>query len=464
MKKLFFCNIILLLFFQNYCWSQYLALDQSFGNNGSMSFSSNYNSFFTKLLIDPAGKLIFSYGSNKIVKLNSDGTLDASFGTNGILTTPIIPQNGDNIEMFLISEKIICFYQIGSNYKLVCLNPNGTYDLSFGTSGEVLFNASIKRTIEKDDLNNIYLLSYAVASQTITKFFQNGTIDNSFGINGILPLSLNIPSNNLLNIEKVTSNEFFIHRLDLSSNYINDHIYKVTQLGALDTTFGVNGELFLNTSNGKSFTIKFLSSGDFFITRTPSIEKYNSNGQIDLSFGVNGSKALNGHNYYSKPEIYNDKIYCTQLNSFIGAGGGTTYGRIQSLNLNDNDPATTISLGEPSNNRYPTDIEFVEDKVLVYGYRNYPPTNFVSRYSLTSLSVEKNEIDIEISIQNPVIDEIKISSSQIINSITLYGLDGKLLKTSIGSNMDVLDIIKGVYIAKLNFRNGQIITKKIIII
>jgi hypothetical protein len=46
--------------------------------------------------------------------------------------------------------------------------------------------------------------------------------------------------------------------------------------------------------------------------------------------------------------------------------------------------------------------------------------------------------------------------------IEIYSVDGRLIKTIKESNSTVSDLSKGVYVAKISFENGKIISRKLI--
>lgn len=73
-------------------------------------------------------------------------------------------------------------------------------------------------------------------------------------------------------------------------------------------------------------------------------------------------------------------------------------------------------------------------------------------------SANKNNILIE----NPVKTQLNIKSKETIISIQLYNMEGKLIKTSNSDNMPVANLEKGIYVLKIQLKNGDIVSKKII--
>jgi len=128
------------------------TLDASFGSSGIVTSSlSNMDDMISALAIQPDGKILAAglknFGSFNtdfvVVRYNSDGSIDNSFGENGIATTAIT--NGDDYcnAMALQSDgKIVLTGQVinsrrFSDIAVVRDNANGTPDTSFGANGIV---------------------------------------------------------------------------------------------------------------------------------------------------------------------------------------------------------------------------------------------------------------------------------------------------------------------------------------
>lgn len=76
----------------------------------------------------------------------------------------------------------------------------------------------------------------------------------------------------------------------------------------------------------------------------------------------------------------------------------------------------------------------------------------------TSINIKENKILIE----NPVKDQLNIQGQDKITFLELYGMDGKVVKTSNSQNMSVKELPKGIYILKIQLENGKTISEKII--
>ncbi|MEK8180463.1 T9SS type A sorting domain-containing protein [Flavobacterium buctense] len=124
------------------------SLDTTFGTNGffTYDFASNHN-YGASVAVTSDNKIIIggryqntSFFSPFVAKLNSNGTFDASFDSDGIL----ILTTDESISDVAIQsdDKIITFGTSNSKFGVWKLNSNGTFDTTFGNNGkaEILVN------------------------------------------------------------------------------------------------------------------------------------------------------------------------------------------------------------------------------------------------------------------------------------------------------------------------------------
>jgi uncharacterized delta-60 repeat protein/uncharacterized repeat protein (TIGR01451 family) len=129
-------------------------LDLSFGVNGIQIVDSDM--YGTSMAIQYDGKLVVaghrnspSYGADvAVVRLNSDGSLDTSFSSDGIVTTDFAYGNDFGRSVAIQADgKIVVAGQnydpyYDQNFALVRYNSDGSLDYSFGNSGTVTTNIS----------------------------------------------------------------------------------------------------------------------------------------------------------------------------------------------------------------------------------------------------------------------------------------------------------------------------------
>ena len=102
--------------------------------------------------VQPSGKIIqFAYPPNStslhLQRLNPDGSVDTTFGSNGIVVSPIAANAIEPIMQLQSDGKIVlcCNLITTPNCKieLVRLNTDGTLDTTFGNNGVVTQQLSI---------------------------------------------------------------------------------------------------------------------------------------------------------------------------------------------------------------------------------------------------------------------------------------------------------------------------------
>ena len=99
----------------------------------------------TAVAIQPDGKIVVAgiasagtAGNFALARYNTDGSLDASFGSLGKVTTDFSGGNDGPSGVAIQSDgKIVAAGFDGANFALIRYNANGSPDTSFGTFGKV---------------------------------------------------------------------------------------------------------------------------------------------------------------------------------------------------------------------------------------------------------------------------------------------------------------------------------------
>lgn len=174
-----------------YAQETYL-LDPAFGNNGVASFSfsapQTIETFVKDQAIQSDGKVLVCgyykyYNSTDrnvfVVRFNSNGTVDTSFGTNGYIT--FTTSSADQMKINLFSDNSFIL-----NMRLLSLRKflsNGDVDLSFGNNGVLYENLNCDVVIQNDDKFVVvypFSVSLTYYRFKIQRFFSDGTIDSSY--------------------------------------------------------------------------------------------------------------------------------------------------------------------------------------------------------------------------------------------------------------------------------------------
>jgi uncharacterized delta-60 repeat protein len=184
--------------------------DSSFGTNGVVSYNGGGNDHDVAYAVSlqDDGKIVVSgseyNGVNKdalIMRFNHDGTRDSTFGINGVFLFNSEANSDDYANLVTIQPDgkilVVGATDNGINHDILLLrlHTNGTLDETFGLGGVVIYNnpadeydyawgialSSDGKIIisgtSNDRLNN---------NVVVIRFNQDGTLDSSFGLNGIV--------------------------------------------------------------------------------------------------------------------------------------------------------------------------------------------------------------------------------------------------------------------------------------
>ena len=294
------------------------TLDASFGINGivTTAIGSGLDIGYD-VAIQVDGKIVVAgfsdNGSNSdfaLVRHKTDGTLDASFGTGGIVTTAIGSGSEHGYAVAIQADgKIVVagFSENGSNtgFALVRYGTDGTLDASFGSGGIVTTaigsgsDRGYDVAIQSD--GKIVVAGYSESGSNsdfaLVRYGTDGTLDASFGTGGIVTTA--IGSNNDYGSSVAIQEDGKIVVAGFSNNASNDDfaLVRYGTDGTLDASFGTDGKVrTVITSDdwGTAVAIqtdgKIIVAGSSFsgLSTTFAITRYKTDGTMDTSFGWGG--------------------------------------------------------------------------------------------------------------------------------------------------------------------------------
>lgn len=290
-------------------------LDPTFGTGGKVTARVWGGSSGEALAIQADGKLVVGgstyYGAGirpALVRFFSDGSIDTSFGDNGIVTTSAeaggvlkIVQQADG-KLVAVGNRVCgirnCF--VVSRYNL-----NGSLDGSFGVGGEIIRNYSITlgnsmaRAVLVQPDGKIVAAGYADVGISgsefvIARFFSDGNIDSSFGLIGVSRITF--PGAGVANAIVLQPDG----KLVVGGYARSDNGFGLARLGSsgnLDVSFGFFGKTTISFS-GISAEVKDLvlqpdgkiiaAGGGISSSSGFALARYNPNGTLDTGFGSAG--------------------------------------------------------------------------------------------------------------------------------------------------------------------------------
>jgi uncharacterized delta-60 repeat protein len=239
-----------------------------------------------------------------ISRHKADGTIDTGFGTNGLVIINVNNRTyGKSIVLQQDGKIVISGYiqNPSTNVSLLVarLNPNGVLDSTFGTNGiAVINNNLIGNSVKIQPDNKIVIGGNCGLDFGVSRLNVDGSLDDDFGFNGLVTTTINSSSNSSqINALNITSDGKIIASGWAYLNPINKCFCTVRYdtSGNIDTGFGINGRVItdLDSSAAEEIMAQAIQAdGKIVVTGNKSllivVARYNIDGGLDTSFGTNG--------------------------------------------------------------------------------------------------------------------------------------------------------------------------------
>ncbi len=327
----------------NFLLSRYTAdgqPDLSFGNLGVSPYQpyESGGGAAQGIAIEPDGKIVVMQVGGQLVRFFSNGSLDNSFGTNGVVQPPSITSNG-NAEIFyaggieggdglgvaslpdgrvLMAGLVYHGGLVYDGYELVMYLPDGQLDTSFNGSGTLLVNSPSGIVQALAVTNNEILVMTSSGNDpddiAVTAYHFDGTLVSGFGADGVLTPTLVVarggfdspamaiqPDGKIL-LGYLSTPQSLFSTTEILLRYNAD--------GTPDATFGTGGTAIVTEGTGHyedgtyitgttfafeptgkivlSATLGIVSGGDERGVPVPILARLNADGSVDTSFGTDG--------------------------------------------------------------------------------------------------------------------------------------------------------------------------------
>jgi len=292
------------------------SLDTTFGTGGIVTTDiGNVDNASFALAIQPAdGKLIAAgssiNGTNDdfaLVRYNTNGTLDNTFGTGGIVTTNFAGNSFDYIEAVALQPdgKIVAAGSLfnGSSFlfALARYNTNGTLDDTFGIGGRVTTSFTnvddLARAMVLQPDGKIIVAGEADTDIVVARYNSNGTLDTTFDSDGKAITSIGL-FNAAYDVALQPDGKIVIAGEAGDGNNSDFVAARYESTGSLDLTFDGDGIVTtpIGSSNEIATAISLQSNGKIIVGGFSfnggnddfALVRYNSNGTLDSSFGTGG--------------------------------------------------------------------------------------------------------------------------------------------------------------------------------
>ncbi|VXB96707.1 conserved exported hypothetical protein [Flavobacterium sp. 9AF] len=299
-----------------------------------------------KIIVGGAFSSVSSTVQNKIVRLNTDGSLDLSFQTNSgfddVVHSLLVQQNGK-----IIVGGSFTTYQGASHENLIRLNTDGSIDNLFVPSKDTNFYSLLEQNDQKIFVGGVRLNS-------------NGSLDSNYnkqtGFNNFIQTIVTQQDGKIL-----VGGNFLSYNGELTK-----FITRLNMDGSKDTSFNSNSA----DNRIRSISVlpndKIIIGGEFFNYNGQPIKgiaRLNSDGTLDTNFNIFGT-GIGGSNVVNVTTIQSDgKIV---IGGMFNSYNGVSTNRIARLN-NDGTLDTSFTIGTGANNTVIAIAIQQDEKIIVGG-------------------------------------------------------------------------------------------------
>jgi uncharacterized delta-60 repeat protein len=261
-----------------------------------------------------------------LVRFNSNGTLDTTFGSGGEVLTSFAV-GGTNLSAGVIvtsTGQIVECAEAGGGTVLARFNANGTLDTTFGQGGEVFTPGPQAQNLIQESNGQLLAVGWEGNSGTVVRYNANGTLDTNFGSGGVITNAA-FGAGGVYGVAVYpavgTANDGKIVVAGGSPNG-GWEVARYNPDGTLDSTFGsggmVNKQTGTTNTYGRSVAIqadgKIVVSGDGSI-----LVRYNTDGSLDATFGAGGIDTT------TVPATSLTSVVIQTNGDIVSAGQGSTF-------------------------------------------------------------------------------------------------------------------------------------------
>ncbi|WP_349617181.1 delta-60 repeat domain-containing protein [Azotobacter salinestris] len=317
------------------------TLDTGFGDAGQVVVDigggGDQDSAYD-LAVQPDGKILLageSHSNFTVIRLNADGTLDSGFGTDGkVADLGGSQSNGMTLQpdgRILLVGSAYNASSANFDFNVMRLNADGTLDTSFGTDGKVTFDGGGHEygndlIVQPDGKILAAGISFVDTSATSTpsnnfrviRLNADGTLDTGFSEDGEVIVDVARHHDFGFSMALQPDGRILVAGMsrvsgDPNSNY-NFSVVRLNADGTLDTSFSDDGKATFDVGGSydesRSLTVqpdgKILLAGSSYNPGSGnydfSVIRLNTDGTLDTSFGspTGSPSSLGGTVHYTE--------------------------------------------------------------------------------------------------------------------------------------------------------------------
>ena len=529
MKRFLFLIFISILALSSY--AQDLGeLNPNFGTDGFFVFDPSVaHDKLERIIVQEDGKILTVGGARVdgdnysvyVSRHNADGTLDETYGNDGIIylkaKEDIYINYAFDAELDTNGNLFIAGYTFdytNNSTFIICLDENGIENTEFGENGYVISeygNGIVYEAIDIDAKGRPVVTGYIDDNILVRRYNAKGKIDKTFGDNGSAIIKLD-PSplawSYAYDIEILDNGKMLLTGHKVSEDMLYEsYLLRLNSNGDLDATFADNGLLILNAGDYAEYATsisvqddgKYLVGGhaDLFTTEPlprsgAHITRVNADGTIDETFGTDGFVRL---------EPFEGDGCINETYSILAAEDGQIFGTVFSYNCNTGASRAYV-YNLDANGQFKEDFagsgimalpRFLEDemnvrslslalqnntRLLVGGYVSDTPSDQQLFLACINVDIKDNspETPDDDAIEeltsslllypNPVNDKLNIVTEVEIEEVVVYDAlgrqqDNKTTRQQGNITIDVAGLNTGVYFVMIK-TNDDVVMKQFV--
>jgi serralysin len=248
-----------------------------------------------------------------LVRYNTDGSLDASFSHDGIVTTAIGSWNADGNSAILQSDgKIVVvgtsFNGSNFDFAVVRYNTDGSLDTTFSGDGKLTTSIGTRNdfgysaTIQSDGkilvagTASVGGTGYGYSDFALVRYNSDGSLDTTFSDDG--KLTTNITSEDEAKSVTLQADGKILIAGFSRGDFNNEFsVVRYNTNGSLDTSFSQDGKLITRVwGDSRAYSITVQADGKILVAGSGSISanndfalvRYNTDGTLDTTFSGDG--------------------------------------------------------------------------------------------------------------------------------------------------------------------------------
>jgi len=307
-------------------------LDTTFGNGGKVTtFFGQFNGGEDvavqadgKIVVAGVASLLAPGPQIAVARYNADGSLDASFGTGGRITTSVAHQTNATSLAIQTDGRIVvgavaCAALGGCDFTVIRYTVTGALDNSFDGDGKAVIDFgshewAYDAAVQPD--GKIVLAGITSSSAggrlALARLNSNGSLDSSFDNDGRLVLGVD-SSASALTVQTDG-------KIIAAGKIGNSALVRFHTDGSLDSSFDGDG-IAITSGPGGYAEVTLQSDGKIVAVSQANnsfaVARHNSNGSLDTTFGGNGTVIT------SFGEVATPYSVAIQSNGKIIAGGSS---------------------------------------------------------------------------------------------------------------------------------------------